>query len=515
MAVNAAPTVPAQTPTAPAQTPAEVARVRAAIMVAGYQVDVVLPAKFGIETYIDDLITVLASAIDDETVVFTPERGQWTLARPGATPMPRWVALADHDVTDGALLLLATVESSEAFTPVVEDITDGLALINEREFAEFDSGTASSVGAVALAVGAAAAAALLSWSWTRTGSVLWCALPAVVLGLACWLAALRAHRSGQQTGIRLGLALSALPLLFAGAAMTVPPAHGEPGPFAAANFAAGAAVVAIVAIALLRATGIGAAALVAVAALGIPVAVAAGVAAFLDPAVRQVMAALVLAGLILLTAAPRTAVLLARIRPPDLPDPGREVAAGTLTDIFDAESARTEDTDADEADTAVQRESRGAGIEDRARRAVTSLRGLVGAVSALLAFATVLTVANAPGGIREIVMAVAVAGILVMRTRWFPDRVQALTLIAAATLTVLGTVSVLVGAYATAPARLVAVAAVVAVAAAGCVAGTRLPQVRLSPVVRRVIDLVEYALIVTVPVLACWIMGIYTAMRER
>jgi len=44
-------------------------------------------------------------------------------------------------------------------------------------------------------------------------------------------------------------------------------------------------------------------------------------------------------------------------------------------------------------------------------------------------------------------------------------------------------------------------------------AALRLPGKRLTPVTRRIIDLIEYGLILVVPVIAFWIMGIYTAMR--
>ncbi|WP_280440070.1 type VII secretion integral membrane protein EccD, partial [Nocardia cyriacigeorgica] len=251
-------------PTNAAQPPAEVARARIAVLVSTYQVDVVVPTKFSIETFIDDLLVVLADAIDDESVDFTPAAGQWSLGRPGEPPMPRWRTLADHDVVDGTVLMLSAVESAEVFTPVVEDITDALAMINEREFAEFDPRASSVVGLAALGAGSAVVAALLSWSWTETGSLWWCALPALLLGLICWGAAVRSRARESAPHICLGLSLAALPLLFAGAAMLVPPEYGEPGPFAAANLAAGAVVVAVAAATMIRLTGLGIAPLMAV-----------------------------------------------------------------------------------------------------------------------------------------------------------------------------------------------------------------------------------------------------------
>lgn len=502
------------TAVAPAPTGAplsvEVAQARIAIMVSTYQVDVVMPTKFTIETFIDDLLVVLSEAIGDEGLDFTPPSGQWSLARPGDTPIPRWRSLADYNVVDGTVLMLSAVESSESFTPIVEDITDALALINEREFAEYDAGTSVTVGVSALGAGALAVAAMLSWTWTHTGSLLWCGLPALLLGLLSWGAAMAARRRLGAPRITLGLTLSAIPLLFAGGAMMVPPAYGHPGPFAAANLAAGAVAAAVAAATMLWLSRHGVTVLLAVIMLGIGLTVTVIPAAYLDISARQVCGGAVFVGLVLLTAGPRLAVLTARIRPPDLPDPGSEVSPQTLTDIFDAETGREDDSTESEGDPQT---ARSVGIEARARLAVLSLRGLIVGVTVLLSASTVASVAVSPGGIREIVLAGAVAGILILRTRWYPDLVQALALVAAGAATILGTAFVLVIAYHAAYARLVVVLVVAALAGAGCVAAVRLPGVRLSPVSRRMIDLGEYALILAVPVLAFWIMGIYTAMR--
>lgn len=501
----------APAPAAAAQPSAEVARARIAVMVSTYQVDVVVPTKFTIETFIDDLLTVLAAAIDDGEVDFTPPTGQWSLARPGEPPFPRWRSLADHDVVDGTVLMLATVESAEVFTPVVEDITDALALINQREFAEFDGPTAAVTGLSLLGVGTATVAVLLSWLWSATGSIAWCAMPALILGLVCWSAAVVSRRMGAAPRIGLALALSSIPSLFAGGAMLVPAAYGEPGPFAAANVAAGSVVVAVASLAMLRLTGLGTATLMAVTALGAMAAATSIAAAYLDITARQVTGGVVFVALVLLTVAPRLAVVIARIRPPDLPDPGTEVAPGTLTDIFETESAGA--TGPEQSADADQDRVRAHRIEDRARMAVMSLRGLIAAIAAVLSVMTVVAAAAGPGGIREIVLAAAVAGLFAMRARWYPDRVQAIALVSASGVTVLGTAAVLVAAYTGPLARLIVLLVVVVVATGGCVAAVRLPGRRLSPVTRRVIDLIEYVFILLVPIIALWITGVYTAMR--
>lgn len=499
------------TPPAPAgsATTAEVARTRVAVLVATYQVDVVLPTKFSIETFIDDLIAVLAQAIADDDIDFTPDTGQWSLARPGQPPIPRWRTLAEHNVDDGTVLMLTPVESTEIFTPIVEDVTDALALINEREFSEFDGATAATTGLAAWNVGVLTVSVLLTWMWSQTADLLSCALPALVLGLACWAAALVAGRREMAPRTCLGLALSSIPALFAGGAMLVPPAFDEPGRFAAANLAAGAVVAAVAAATMIRMTKLGIATLTAVTTFGLLLTIATVTLTYVDLRVAQVSSGAVIVGLILLAMSPRIAVAIARIRPPDLPDPGDQVSRETLTDIFDAESGTEPEPDLDE-----RKRKLGADIESRARLAVTTLRGLIAATATVTAGATVLTCAAEPGGIRGIVMAAAVAGILTLRSRWFPDRVQALAFISAAAAITVGVTAVLVQHYHSPSARLIVLATVLVIALGACVAAVRLPGVRLSPVTRRVIDLFEYALLVIVPVLAFWIMGIYTRMRQ-
>jgi type VII secretion integral membrane protein EccD len=209
---------------------------------------------------------------------------------------------------------------------------------------------------------------------------------------------------------------------------------------------------------------------------------------YLNLSSSQVASGTVLAGLVMLALAPRVAVLIARIRPPDLPDPGDEVSPATLNDIFDAESGGGNEPDLD--------------IETRARLAVTSLIGLIVAVSIVMPIAMVIAAKAHPGGVREIVMAAAVTGILVLRSRSYPDRVQATALLASAVATLTGVGYVLVLAYQSPVSRLAVAVIVAAAVLSGCVASALLPGVRLSPVTRRVIDMIEYTLIIVVPILA-------------
>ncbi len=291
--------------------------------------------------------------------------------------------------------------------------------------------------------------------------------------------------------------------------MLVPTPFGVPGHFESANLAVGAMVVAVGAATTMRLAKTGIATLTAVTALGLLVGIATVPVVFFQIDANKVAAGVVLAGLALLAMASRMAVSIAKIRPPDLPDPGDAVSPESLTDIFDSAKGADADPDLD-----TERRDDEVGIEGRARLAVTTLRGLIVAFTAATAAATVIGCALSPGGIREIVMAAAVFGILVLRARWFPDLVQALAFLIGAGFIAIGVAAVLFEAYGTASARLAVLGVALCIALLGCVAALRLPGVRLSPVTRRAIDLVEYAFLIVVPIIALWIMGIYTAMRR-
>ncbi|MFE6862364.1 type VII secretion integral membrane protein EccD [Nocardia sp. NPDC057668] len=488
---------------------------RVAVLVARYQVDVVLPTAFTIETFIDDLLAVLRGAINDDTVEFAAAQGHWTLARPGDHPMPRWRCLADHDIADGAVLLLASVESAEVFTPVVEDITDALAVINDREFAEFDPPTAAIVGLIALSVGALTVAALLTWSWTLSGSILTCAVPALLLGSTSWVAAITARRRFGSVPTCVGLLIPAVSLLFVGAAMLVPNPYNQPGPFNAANVAAGSIIAVLAATAASRLTAVATSFLTAVVTVTGCGTVVCFLLAMTAIPLPRVLGGVVLAGLILLTIAPRLAMILARIRPPDLPDPGSEISPATLEDLFDAETTRRDVSDEDYVDPGERDPDDAAtDFESRARVAVTSLRGLIAAITTILVGGALGPALLSPTGNREIVLAVAIAGVLAMRSRWYPDRIQAIALLSGATAIAVGLAAILVSSYPSPVARAVVLVVLTGTAVGATLATFRLPGRRLSPVTRRIIDLIEYALIVLVPVLACWIMGVYTAMRS-
>src|SRR5262245_14463454 len=139
--------------------------------------DLVLPASAPIETYIDETVSVLAELLED-----TPNdvlagfdfsaQGVWAFARPGAPPLKAGVSLDEAGVVDGALLTLVSVSRTERYRPLVEDVIDAIAVLDESP--EFDRNALNRFVGLAIPV---AALAIRVWSmgaWSRTGPEWYC-----------------------------------------------------------------------------------------------------------------------------------------------------------------------------------------------------------------------------------------------------------------------------------------------------------------------------------------------------
>ena len=103
--------------------------------------DLVLPASAPIETYIDETVSVLAELLEDTPADVLAgfdfsAQGVWAFARPGAPPLKASESLDDAGVVDGSLLTLVSVSRTERYRPLVEDVIDAIAVLDESP--EFD-----------------------------------------------------------------------------------------------------------------------------------------------------------------------------------------------------------------------------------------------------------------------------------------------------------------------------------------------------------------------------------------
>ena len=156
--------------------PAKPATTRVTILTGRRMTDVVLPSAAPIETYIDETVAVLAEILED-----TPSdilagfdfsaQGAWTLARPGAPPLKPDQSLDDAVVVDGSLLTLVPVSRTERYRPLVEDVIDAIAVLDESP--EFDRSALNRFVGVAIPFVNLAVTVIAALAWWHTGRQLW------------------------------------------------------------------------------------------------------------------------------------------------------------------------------------------------------------------------------------------------------------------------------------------------------------------------------------------------------
>lgn len=486
----------AATPT-PAVNVALPPRVRVPILVGGLQIDVDLAEQIPLEIVMEDLLGTLAEAAPGIVI----DRAEpLTLARIGQAPIPRERTLAAAGVVDGVLLELQPATGGEYFRPLVEEISAAVAQINERAFGEFEPGTAHAAALIGVVAGSAVCPGLLIRAWQSSGALSGsvCAVVALVLGVSTGCCAGAARHWWKSSGAAYALTIATLILLSTGGGLIVPADGDARGHFAATNMLAAAAVAGLSSVLLLRALdGLA----VMLHAAVITLAVAAGVGAvfvgYIGTSVSAVAAGTVVAAVIVLANAPKLTVLVSRMRPPNLPAPGEEIDPDALDGAFGLD---------DVDPTSV--------LEHRARAANKALTGLLIATAGVLACATVVAVSPHTYHLPvELAVAALVVGSVFLRARSYTDRVQALVMYGAAFCVAAGVTARVVDGYTELGAQLAAVAVMVALTVAAAGAG-QLPGVALSPVTRRMIELVEQLLVVVLIPLAAWAMGVYSFIRN-
>lgn len=148
--------------------------------------DLVLPASAPIETYIDETVSVLSELHED-----TPKdvlagfdfsaQGVWAFARPGAPPLRFSESLDDAGVVDGSLLTLVSVSRTERYRPLVEDVIDAIAVLDESP--EFDRSALNRFVGLAIPFAALATTLMSMVAWSQSGHGWWWAVVLAVLGL--------------------------------------------------------------------------------------------------------------------------------------------------------------------------------------------------------------------------------------------------------------------------------------------------------------------------------------------
>jgi len=426
-------------------------------------------------------------------------------------PFARTVTLSEAGVLDGARLLLREVRSTEVFKPIIEDGSDALAEFNAVKFPAFADTTAHVLGLVSLVAGTGLCSALFVAAWWSVPHILWwLPLMAVLLLTAVSGAVVAQRRGALAVSYALGLAAT----LWAGGAgwVAVPLLDGIAGQWTSANVLAAVFAAGVVSLMVMWVSGVGITVHTAVVTVAVAATAAAAVRAFTGFDARQIATGAMVAGLVLVTAAPGLALGLARVRPPSLPVPGEDIdrneldEAAMVVEVFD---------DLDDVRTVALSDDEDAQLERRSRVANKYLTGLFAAAVLVVTISAVTAIRpDTHYFYGEIAMAIIATLVLVLRGRSLTDRVQAVMFFLGGFALLAGLTAVVVIGMGSAVPSMIVIVAVLLATVAATAAGLLLPGRKMSPITLRRIEQIEFLLILSVAPLACWIIGAYSALRN-
>ncbi|MFE3542322.1 type VII secretion integral membrane protein EccD [Nocardia sp. NPDC059177] len=464
------------------------------------QLDIGLPATVPIAGFIGDLVALIRSRdprLPDGDEDTAPVRAQhWTLARLGQDPLAPSRTLTEAEVYDGELLVLSPVTRKES-PALFDDVIDAVSRLTAGEFRGWSGSAARWTGLMIATLAILAALGVLAVSRADSDPL----LPAFALlgcGIAASAAAGIAARKFADPITANWLSLDALLLLFGGGALVVPGALG------AGQVLLGSVLLLVAAVIGYRVTGIGAGLFAAAITLSVFGAIAGTVYLIWHPGLAKLFAGVLVAAVVLLSSVPRLAAAGARLPIPPVP------TAGGAIDPADHEQRPT--IEGIGAVGAIALPS-AAGLGERARVANQLQTGLVVAC-AVAALIGAVGAADPFGPFHSggVALAAVTAIVLCLRGRSYADLVQAATLITAGTLIVLALFTGLgLGhdsfEFAAVALLLVTAGAVIAFGVVG-------PHLEVTPVTRRMIEIFEYLLIITMIPLALWIMDVYSTARN-
>ncbi|MFT3899429.1 MAG: type VII secretion integral membrane protein EccD [Gordonia sp. (in: high G+C Gram-positive bacteria)] len=461
-------------------------------------IDVGLPTDLPITDFLDELVLRLAGPPE----VADPAL-EWTLSPLGRDALAPDATLRGADVQDGTWLVLREGPAADPAV-LVDDTLDALTELTDSRHRSWSPRAARIAGASVAT--AAAVVAALGLMLARTGSsptvgLLTAALAAIgAIGLLA--AALYASRNtvdDRNAAIAACLCPMAAALSAAAGFAVVPGDPGLPHVVLAVAAACTSGVITLRygrTAPMLHIAGITAGLVALVAAL-----------AALAAPVTQVGAGVCVLALLLVLAAPRLTVALAKIPLPPVPSPGEpiEPVEAPLLPTIDAVDAISLSTLPD-LDALAQR-------AERARQCLTGL--CLGSAVAGAVAATTVGIDSPDWRFTTIALDVGLA--LILRGRSHTDLVQAAALIgggAAAILGFWGAAAIASALRGTPTTVLTAALAATLVAAVALILGGWAAGRTFTPVQRRAAELGEYVLLAILLPLLLWVLEVYRLVRE-
>lgn len=474
--------------------------------------DLVLPAAAPMETYIDETVSVLADLLEDTPADVLAgfdfaAQGVWTFARPGFPPLKLDQSLDEAGVVDGSLLTLVSASRTERYRPLVEDVIDAIAVLDESP--EFDRSALNRFIAVAIPVVTLPITAVAVWSWWATGRSLFWPLAIGLVGIAALAASFVANRFYRNAHLSECLLLTAYPLIAAASAIAVPLPRGVTT--LGAPQLAGAAAAILFLTLLTRGGPRRRRSLSSFVVIAIIAALLSAVA-YGYGYQEWVPAGAIAFALFVVTNAAKLTVAVARIALPPIPVPGETVDNEELLDPVHAQDPTNDETPTWQAIIASAPAS-AARLTERSKLAKQLLVGYVTAGTLVLAAGAIAVVVHGHFFIHSLVVAGLVAVICGFRSRLYADRWCAWALLAAAVAIPTGVavrLTLWYPHYAWLMLAAFLATGVVALVIVGSMARVR----RVSPVMKRILELIDGAMVASIIPLLLWITGVYDMVRN-
>jgi ESX secretion system protein EccD len=478
-------------------------QVRVAVIFAGQQHDVTLPANSPVAAVVEALIQVLQERRESTGSAAAVTSGLVSMARINGETLDRGQTLAQQAVVDGDLLVLEVTDSEVGFTPIVESASSAVAIANATRFSAVTEQTAIAFAAVAAGVATLLALVVIGGVWRQNlaSGQDWNLLPAVLAaGLATVLLAagwliwwLRAEAM-----VACAMWLSALMAAPAAAMM------GTPGHAGSAHLFWAAETATVLAIVLWRLTPVPRGLMAWITIVGSAIALLALIRLLWSVRTEYLWVGVLAGGLVVLTQAQGFAGRMAGIPLPPFPTVTGKVLFDDADDIAAEALAAAEHSGTPSV----------ADLVKGAAAANTYLTALVAATSVFFVTGAVAVVT--PGRGRwwlQLVFVTALGALLVLRGRAFTDRTQAVIVVATGLL--MPTVAAVKYALVehNAVLSLLIAVGILAIGASALVVAAVVPAHVFSPIFRKAVEWAEYALVVAVLPMALWLCNVYYLAR--
>ncbi len=492
--------------------PTKPATTRVVILTGKRMTDLALPAAAPIRTFAGDVVAALAELFEDAPANLLDgfdfsAQGAWTFVRPGFAPLRPDQSLDSAGVVDGSLLTPVTVSRTERYQPLVEDVIDAIAVLDESP--QFDRDALHRFVTVAVPLVSVALVMLATTTWWHTGrSPAWpIAMGAVgvVLLAGSWFAA-HVHRN---VGLSESLLIAAAPVVAVAVALSIPPPL-EGDPLGPPQLAAAAA--AIMFLALVTRGGPGRRTELATMTVVIGSAATGVALAYGFGWQHWVPVAATLLGLFVVTNAAKLTVAVARIALPPIPAPGETVNNDELLDPVVGADGPGGETPAWRAVIASVPDSV-LRLTERSALAKKLLTGFLTAGTVILSAGAIAVVQQGHFFVHSLVLVGLVTVVCAFRSRLYADRRCAWSLLAATVGIPTGVLVQLTLWYPHVGWMLLSGYLGAGVIALTIVAASRKMR-RVTPVTKRVMELADGAAIAaTIPMLL-WVAGIYDIVRN-